>query len=171
MVNIHHSLTDSTSDDVLLSSIYKILNENTLLSMATINTDGSPHINTAYYVHDKELNLYVFTDPATMHGKNLENNPSVALTVFNSSQPFGSDLCGLQIFGKCEQCNTAHSAIAFLAYSKKFPKLLKWAANINAVLSHLNSRFYRIQVESLKVFDEPVLGKEVFVPIDISDDR
>ena len=167
MINIHHTSTEGVSDKVLLESINRILKENSLLSMATINEDGSPHINTAYFVHDKDLNVYIFTDPKTMHGKNLESNVSVAITVFDSTQPFASDLCGLQLFGTCSQCDTVHSAKAFVAYSKKFPKLLKWASNINAVLNHLDSRFYRIELDSLKVFDEPALGKEVFVPIGI----
>ena len=50
-------------DKKLNESIFEILNNNTLLSLATVTPKGNAYINTAFYAFDEKLRLYIVTDP------------------------------------------------------------------------------------------------------------
>ncbi len=70
--------------DRVENSIREIVESNRLLSMSTM--DEEPHINTAFYTFDQELNLYILTPPDTEHGDNLEESSSIAVDIHDSHQ-------------------------------------------------------------------------------------
>ena len=62
---------------VIINSVLEILNSNNLLSLSTINEKNNhPDICSAYYVFDKDLNLYIWTNPNSKHASNIEKNLS-----------------------------------------------------------------------------------------------
>ena len=88
-------------DNKLNESIFEILNNNKLLSLATITPRGNAYINTAFYAFDEKLRLYIVTDPKYNHSMNLNKNSSIAATIFDSHLKFWKDkLQGVQLFGK-----------------------------------------------------------------------
>jgi len=152
------------SNDELSKSILNILNENKLCSIATVNADGTSYINTAYFCFDEKLNFYILTDPNSQHCKNIEINNSVAMTVFDSHQPWDDDLQGLQINGKCKMAKGMHLINGTTRYLKRF-------AGLSELIKHpddfakgaLKSRIYIIETNWIKLFDEKTFGEETYI--------
>ena len=151
------------SKEKVEESIREIISENQLLSMATAKGE-EPHINTAFYAFDNRLNLYILTPPDTRHGENLEENNSVAVDVHDSHQEWTEDKQGLQIFGEAKQVENASKALEI--YEDRYPELGEFAATTEE-LEELDSEFYVIKPERIKVFDEPRFGTETWINVRI----
>jgi uncharacterized protein YhbP (UPF0306 family) len=150
----------------LRTAVEDILNTNALCSLATIR-QGQPYVNTAYFAVMPGLRLAILTPPSTEHAKNVEHEPAAAMTVFDSHQPWGTDLRGLQLFGTMRRLNGAQGEEAYRAYCERNPGLEQWAADYAAVEDSMESRFYGLDVEQVKVFDEPRFGKEVYITAEV----
>lgn len=149
--------------DRVRNSIEDILSENKLLSMSTVeNVD--PHINTAFYAFDSEFNLYILTPPETKHGKNLEENSSIAVDIHDSRQNWTDDKQGLQLFGEAEIVDNPSKALEL--YTERFPGMENVASDLDE-LEKLDSSFYKITTERIKVFDEPRFGTETWITLKI----
>src|SRR6266508_3119196 len=85
------------------SSIMQVLKANTLCSMATVTPNHHAHINPAYFCCSQDLEIFFLSDPTSLHCRNLESNPSMAMTIFDSSQNWGGSDRGIQLFGTCRQ--------------------------------------------------------------------
>src|SRR6058998_4250130 len=77
------------SDKQVRSSLFRILRNNVLCSMATVTPEGQAHINTAYFAYTKGLEFVFVSYPDSHHARNLQSNSSIAMTVFNSAQTWG----------------------------------------------------------------------------------
>jgi len=146
-------------------SIYNLLSSNTLLTLATIDKKNS-HASTAYYVYDKELNLYIWTGTNTQHIRNIKKNNRIAITIFDSTQEWGSLLQGLQASGKVIKVKDKELIKAGMLYIKRYPKVVKFAKKPKGFHKKVyESRIYKIQLEKIKLFDEKIFGKEEFKEI------
>lgn len=155
-------------DKKLNQSIYEILSGTELLSMASINEDKS-HINTAYFAFNSSLELFILTPPTSKHTENLEKNNSVAVTVFDTNQRWNGDKKGLQLFGKYEKTEGDKFAEGMRFYLQRFPAFSEWVETAEELeKSEIDSRIYMITVNSLKLFDEPMFGKDEFISLKIS---
>lgn len=152
-------------------SIFEVLEDNTLLTLATVNKDGTPHVNTAYFTFDQNINLYIWTEPSTKHSHNVEKNPSVAVTIFDSREPWGKPHKGLQVFGVCKQLDAKEQEYAFVLYLKRFPKLQELAETSDDITNKFVSRFYKIRVDIIKLIDERRYGVETHFVIKIKRDK
>ncbi|MBN2113396.1 MAG: pyridoxamine 5'-phosphate oxidase family protein [Acidimicrobiia bacterium] len=141
------------------AAIREILKANHLLSLATADAEGNPHINEAYYAGDLG-GLLIFTPPFTRHAANATARPEVAATVADGSQPWGSDLRGLQVFGVMEALRGPDAAAAYAAFTARFPALAAFTGDYARAEQMLPARFYRIRVSSYKVVDETHFGKQ-----------
>lgn len=156
------------ADPRVKRSVWRILRENVLCSMATIGREERVHINTAYFCVSRDLELFFLSDPESRHCTNLERDPSMAMTVFRSTQAWGTSNRGLQLFGTCEKAEGAHGAEAMRLYGRRFPL---YRATLRGTTraqkreaSGLRSyRFYRFVPRELKVLDEREFGGGVFV--------
>jgi len=141
-------------------SINKILDANSLCTLATVDSKGNPHANTAYFAVDSYLNIYLLTQPSTQHGKNIERNHQVAITIFESNQPWGKPHRGLQLGGICKKVGQKEQGAVFHIYSTKHPELLNLVKTSSDMAKELESRFYGIKVTWLKLIDEAKYGME-----------
>lgn len=148
-------------------AVEAILRDNSLCSLATVG-GTAPHINTAYFAVMSGLRLAILTPPNTQHAANVHATPDVAMAIFDSHQPWGSDLRGLQLKGSMELLSDSGAADAFEAYSTRNPGLVEWAANYGQLEENMESRFYALTVDWVKVFDEPRFGKENYIVATVS---
>jgi len=144
----------------ILKSIFKILENNKLLTLSTVNKNQS-WCNTAYYVFDKKFNLYIWTGEKTIHSKNIKENNKVSINIFNSEQKWGSFLQGIQAKGNAFKVNNKELIKSGLMYIKRYPKVIKFVKNPVDFHSKLfESRMYKIGLNKIKVFDEKIFGKD-----------
>ncbi len=156
------------SDQQLNKSIHDILENNKLISMATVDDEQKAHINTAYFAFSNNLHLYLITNPSSKHSINVKNNNSVAVTIFNSQQEFWTELQGLQLFGECMITKILQIPNAFSCFLKRFPVFKDFANNSVEMLKKSSDiRFYTIEVERIKLFDEPSFGEENYINLTI----
>jgi uncharacterized protein YhbP (UPF0306 family) len=144
----------------LAPSLMDILDSNKLCSLATVSADGSPHANAVYYASDSDLTLYMLTPPSTRHGNNVVRNPGVAVTIFDSRQPWGEPHRGLQLIGSCHQLADQEQDRAFSIYAERHPELRELALSGEDLLTKLESRFYAVDVALFTLIDEPRYGLE-----------
>jgi uncharacterized protein YhbP (UPF0306 family) len=155
--------TSKVTNRQIQRSIYQILDDNVLCSIASITPDGIAHINTAYFAYTPDLKIYFLSHPNALHCKNILINPSMALAIFSSNQTWGSPDRGLQLFGLCKQVIEREAGKADRLYGKRFAKYSAWKANFTSDSTGRDYRFYRFITSELKVFDEKELGAGIFV--------
>ncbi|MFB6212970.1 MAG: pyridoxamine 5'-phosphate oxidase family protein [Candidatus Nanohaloarchaea archaeon] len=144
-------------------SIGNILQENRLCAFATVSPDSEADAATAFYAFDNGLDLYILTPPGTEHGQHLEENSSIALSIYDSHQEFSSEKQGLQVWGVAEKVEPGK---ALELYRERFPEVEQFASEPGDV-KDLDSCFYRITPERFKLFDEPEFGRETWVKVKV----
>ncbi len=156
------------SDPSVRTSVFDILEDSALCSMATIGPRGQPHINTAYFAYTPELEFFFLSDPTSLHCRNLQRNPAMGMTIFNSRQVWGGSDRGMQLFGTCREARGRHRRDAERAYARRFPPYAKsmreTTAQARREAEQLRSyTFYRFVPSRIKILNEPVFGGGVFV--------
>ncbi|MFH1311107.1 MAG: pyridoxamine 5'-phosphate oxidase family protein [Nanoarchaeota archaeon] len=146
-------------DKKVLKSLKDILEKNKLLTLSTTK-NNQPHSNTAYYVFDKNFNIYIWGEKNSAHFRNLLQNKKVAINIFDSSQKWGSLLQGIQAMGIAMPVNSKELIKAGLLYIKRFPSSLKMVKNPKGFHHKIfDSQLYKIKLNKIKVFDEKEFGK------------
>ena len=153
-----------TETAILRKHITTILEKSILLTLSTIGAGHKqPCSCTTYYAFDKDFNLYLWTDPASLHGRNIEKNSLVAVNIFDSNQEWGGHLRGIQMQGKAQRVGTSELVKAGNLYIKRFSKSLLRVKNAKGFHAKIfKSRLYKIIPKKIKVFDNKAFGKEEF---------
>lgn len=144
-------------------SLFRILKENKLCSMATVSPDREAHINTAYFAYSHEPELFFVSYPDSIHCQNLLKNPSMAMTVFSSKQTWGRADTGVQLFGTCREAKGQLIRKAERTYAKRFPRLFEWKNRTTKEEGAFLLRFFRFVPRNAKIFDEAEFGGGVFI--------
>jgi len=168
MAKINFNFKHPEFDDTRLNtSITEILSANELCAIASID-DGRSYIHTAYYCFDEKLNLFFLSGAEAHHNKNFSKNASVAVSIYNSSQPWDGDKKGAQLFGVCKLATGASVIEGIALYLKRFTSLKEWVKHPDDFLKGaISSKLYKISVDSIKLFDEAEFGEENFVVLDV----
>ena len=157
-------ISDIHPEGKVLDSVSRILEQNHLCSIATGSADGTSHINTAYFSFTDICKLYFLSKPATTHCRNIANRPNVCLTIFDSRQAWGGSLLGLQMFGESSLADGDDLAWAKNSYSARFQSYKTWMESLSeGERPAVESRFYVIDVQRLKLLDEAAFGDETYV--------
>lgn len=167
MVTIHSVGYDS---DRLFASMTRILDANTMCSMATRSEAGTLHINTVYFCFSLDLNFYFLSHPESLHCRNLARVPQMAVAVVDSRQRWGDPHVGLQLHGPGGLTDADNDEAGEL-YSARFPRyreFLRRALESKPRSTTLGDlRFYGFSPKRAQILDEWEFGEEVFIPADI----
>lgn len=157
---------DEFSDEMLNSSIYNILNSNTLLSMASVN-DNKSWINTAFFCFNNYLDIFFLTEIESQHSKNLAGNNSVAVSIFDSNQQWGpGKLKGLQLFGICKKAQGIQLLEGTRLYLMRYPGVAKWLTKPEDLLKGLlGSWIYIFSPSRIKILYEELFGEENYISL------
>lgn len=79
----------STADQEL---VREVITDNRYLTLAT--TDGEePWVAPIEYLHDEQFTFYFFSTDDSRHSRHIEQNPTVAIAIFDTTQPeYSADL-------------------------------------------------------------------------------
>ncbi len=148
----------------IIDSVYEILQNNYLLALSTIDAKNKqPCVCCAYYVFDKNFNLYIWTDPNSKHAKNISENSRIAVDIYDSHQEFGGLLKGLQILGISKPVSNKELLFVGPLYLKHYIKASNFIKTLKDFNSKkLQSKLYKIQINNVKLLDESRFGKEEF---------
>lgn len=149
-----------------LVQIDKFLSDHMQMSAAT--SGEFPWIFTAYYVIDADLNLYFLTGPSTIHGKQLIDNPKVAVAIADSPQSPVGKKAGLQMSGICIQLTEELEVKS--AISMWCDKLHVHSPDYSyegMQSGKISGRMYKIVPKKIKFFNEALQeeGKEKLIEL------
>jgi uncharacterized protein YhbP (UPF0306 family) len=138
----------------------RLMNASTLCSLATVSSARDAHINHMYFAWSDSFEVFWASDPDSTHSRNLANNSSAAITVYDSHQTWGRPDRGIQLFGTGGLAGARAARLAKLAYSKRFRLYDPGQSDFYP--------FYRFRPRSVKLFDERALGGGTLVTAKIT---
>ncbi|MFJ9380527.1 hypothetical protein [Streptomyces sp. NPDC101455] len=156
---------ENHADEALRASLEELLADNTLFSVATTGPGGA-HINTAFFAHDGELNLYFVSERSTLHSRNTVDDPRTAATVTRQPPEYGEHLQGVQLSGVVHEARETEAGpkAALACYQARFPTFAQDAATQQRFLTGEGPlALYCFRVESLTLLDEPRFGRRVYI--------
>jgi len=156
------------SDPRVQRSVSRILRENVLCAISTVTGDRRAHIHTAYFAYSADFEFYFLSDANSVHSRNVERNPSMAMAIFRSAQVWGRPDRGIQLFGTCRPANEDDAVRAERVYGRRFPAYLRYIRSTRGgdrrMGAQLRSyRFYRFVPRTVKILDEAEFGGGVFI--------
>jgi len=159
---------DRVSELRIRTSVLRILARNKLCSISTVARGNRAHINTAFFAFSNDFELYFLSDPGSLHCRNLSRNPSMAMTVFDSSQEWEASGRGLQMFGVCHRTRGDARRRATQVYGSRFPAFARWMNDTTEANQKRAGRLrsyalYRFLPNRVKVLDEKEFGGAVFI--------
>jgi uncharacterized protein len=140
-----------------------LLDASALCAIATVTRRGGAHVNTAYFAWSPEFDLFWLSDPNAEHSRNLRDNPTAAVAVYDSTQSWERSDRGIQLFGSARELRGSVARDAGRTYAARFP------AYEPGELSAYG--FYRFRPGRMKIFDEAALGGGVFVTATVRNGR
>ena len=153
-------------DQIVLESVQEYLNNHFQMALATYGEH--PWICTLYYSIDQDLNIYFLTSPKTIHAKQIEKNPQVAVAISDSPQAPNSNKHGLQIYGLCEQISGEKKITHAINLWKKTLGVTNPDYSYAGMLKKaISGRMYKITPKKIKFFNENLWeeGKERLIEL------
>ncbi len=161
--------TENFSFEEAKASLEEICRRNELLALATVSENSKAFNATAFFAFDGEFNFYILTEPDTDHGKNIEENSSISLSIYDSRQEWSDDKRGLQVFGEAEKLEDEEKVSqAFKTYTERFPGLKEQVSEPEE-MEYIDSEFYVVRPYRIKIFDEPRFGEETWLNLVFKD--
>jgi len=140
------------------SLITNFIKSSKILSIAT-NTNQKPWIANVFFVSDESLNLYFLSSKESSHAKHIVKNPNAAVSIYDHSSDIGSNVKGVQIFGKVVRLKNLKEIIRSLnLYLKRFPNAKK-IDPLSLIEKGLESGFYKFIPNKFKFLDESMKEK------------
>ena len=141
--------------------IFKFINSNGIMTLATHSSKG-PWVSTVYYGADSEMNLYIVTDPNSIHGKFFSKDNRVAFNIFDSRQKIVGPLKGLQGKGSIEIVKgIINNTRALYLWHKANPGAEK-NITIEKVKKLADTKLFKITPNYLKFFNKALYTPEEY---------
>ena len=146
-------------------SLFTIMDSTELCSLSTVTPRGTAHSAHVYFAYSSSLELYFLTDPNSVHCTNLRTKPSMAVSIYDSTQQWGkgSGDKGVALYGRCRMTRGIETRAAEEAYGGRFREYAAWRVGPGYDEMAEKWRFYKFTSSRIKVFDEPRFGRAVFI--------
>src|SRR3989344_7467536 len=129
--------------------IFEFVRRNGIMTLATQSAKG-PWACTVYYGVDDDLNLYIVTDPDSIHGRSIAKNKQVAFNIFDSRQKIYENKEGVQGSGTIEMVRgILNITKALLLWHRQNPGVEK-AITIEKVKQLADTKVFKIIPTYLK---------------------
>jgi uncharacterized protein YhbP (UPF0306 family) len=145
----------------MVGAARRLLGASTLCAIATVDRDGSSHINTAYFAFTPELEVIWLSDPQAQHSRNVRTRKTVAIAVYDAGQVWGKHDSGIQLFGSARELRGADAEDAEAVYGSRFREYDRAQFG--------DYRLYLFHPARVKLFDELHFGTGRFVTARVED--
>jgi uncharacterized protein YhbP (UPF0306 family) len=155
----------NVTQDRVLDSLIEIMGGTELCSLSTVTPEGEAHSAHVYFAYSPRLELCFLSDPGSIHCSNLRTNPTMAVSVYDSTQRNFSESGdrGIALYGRCGEAKGREAHRAEETYGTRFKPYKAWREGPDFVKEVQRWRFFRFVASRMKVFDEPKFGPGVFV--------
>lgn len=131
-----------------------LLRASTLCAIATVDARRRAHVNTAYFAADDRLRIVWLSAPRARHSRNIRERGSAAIAVYDSTQTWGENDRGIQLFGVARELRGRPADAARRTYVRRFREAAETSEDY---------RCYELRPVRIKLFDERRLGGATFV--------
>lgn len=145
---------------IIPPEIKDFLKQNGVLTLATFDTE--PWVCTLYYGCDDDFNLYLVTDPDSVHGKMIAKNPRVAFNIFDSHTKVTDLKKGIQGKGVCTMVTDLVAAAKGLMLWHKANPGNELKLTMEAVKKWRDTKIHKITPTYLKFFNKELYGKDEY---------
>ena len=132
----------------------KLMNASTLCALATVAPRGRAYISHMYFAWTDSFDVCWISDPESRHSRNLANNRSAAVTVYDSRQTWGRPDRGIHLFGAAAEVDGRRAREVVQAYEARF-------SSYGGLDDSL--RIYRFRPRTMQLFDERSLAPGTLV--------
>lgn len=134
-----------------LENIYAFMDGQAVMTLATVNGDGSPRSTPLYFVRaGRELSFTSFAK--TVHSRNIARDSRVSAAISLETRDY-SKIRGVQVFGEASAIeDPAAAALAAAAMFLKYPSA-KAIFDAEALRHAVSSSWYRLTVGRLVYVD------------------
>jgi uncharacterized protein YhbP (UPF0306 family) len=115
-----------------------------------------------YFGWSRRFEVYWISDPDSRHSRNLVQNSSAAITIYDSHQTWGRPDRGVQLFGTASRAHGSAVNRGHQAYLARFPSYDPSAEDAYPL--------YRFHPRAIKLFYERVLGAGTLVTARVTDE-
>lgn len=137
----------------LRTAIKEYLSSHIQFALAT--SGDHPWIATMYYGIDDDLNIYFLTNPATIHAKDLKQNPLVSAVIADSPQHPESKKIGIQLYGTAAEIEGEAALKAAFAIWCKVLHVTDPKYSYEGIKSgELKYRLYKLTPKKIKYYNE-----------------
>lgn len=141
------------------AQVFQFISQHNFMIVATYG--DFPWIASVYYSFDNDLNLYFLSDPATLHCKQIAQNPAVAVAIADSHQPVSKLKKGLQLWGVAKQISGEKKINHALTLWKKSLNVKNPQLTYTNMLKKvITGRMYQISPKRIKLFDQELFKVE-----------
>ena len=137
------------------TEILKFLDGRKLMVVSTYNR--LPWSASVYFLYDDSLNLYFVSNPKTKHCQNIAKNPKVSVVIVNTEQDPNGNKVGLQARGTAKKVTSVGEIKEII---KSWNKRGFVPVTYSVFKKAWKSRFYKIKLTDLQIFDESLGEKK-----------
>lgn len=126
-----------------------IIEKNQYLTIASVSPEGEVWASALCYAFDDKYNFYWVSLPSSRHQRNIQYNPRIVFTIFDSRQSWGEGI-GLQIEATVEQVASPELLLqaSSVFFSRKYPYgqknlLSAYGNGLKALLKDKTYTFYK----------------------------
>ncbi|NBD73807.1 hypothetical protein GVX82_02075 [Patescibacteria group bacterium] len=131
-------------------ALARFIEENRLLTLATVGDRGTPWAATMFFAFDRDLALYVVASPETQHARDIAASKRVAGTISHAWQhPETKAIRGVQFVGRAKRLAKKDVPAAHRLFKKRMP----WVDHYLG-----DHAFYRIDVSEYWLIDQDLFG-------------
>jgi len=147
--------------DQIQSDIFAFLKSQGVMTLATQSVTG-PWVATLYFGIDDHMDLYILTDPNSIHGQHIAQNPQVAFNIFDSHQKITNPKLGVQGRGNITLIKgIAANTRALMLWHRQNPGIEK-NITIKDVKKYADTKLYKITPSYLKFFNKVLYAPEEY---------
>jgi uncharacterized protein YhbP (UPF0306 family) len=143
------------------TALLSFLQEQRLLTLATVSTDGFPWVSNVYYSITDKGEIFYISPTTTNHSKHVVANKEVAFSVAWYEKDNMENRKSVQGRGICSQVTNFAKISRLISNHLSFYPDWKDFLTTDAILRHLiESRPYMIKPTYMKFFNDELFGEE-----------
>lgn len=137
--------------EALLSKAARVIRDILYINIASITPEGKPWNTPVYFAYDSDLTIYWLSWKENQHSINVRKNPSVFVTLYDSTVPISTGF-GVYLEGKAYELNNIMEILKGIkeiyGREKRIPR------DVVQFLTHFPRRVYRFVPERVWVNGE-----------------
>lgn len=129
------------------------------LTLATASRAGEPWSTPVYFSYDESFNFFWGSWTGTQHSQNIRENPSVFISIFNSSLPIGGGE-GVYIKARARELDTEGEVLHAIKYH--YGRKKSEPRGVGEFLGDMPRRFYKAIPEKVWInLDSEMKGSHI----------